>query len=254
MELKPTLRIRVIDLVTYITLFALAVIPRLSQLDHFLMVDENLWYERSIAFTKGLVQGQWSQTAQTGHPGVTTMWAGAIGLALSYLQTGMSDRPFQDFVNQMATQTATLERLRWLRLPLAILSGLIIVVAYSLVRHLVDTWPAILGAVLMALEPLFLAHSRVLHHDSPAAIFSLLGILGWLLYMKSRPFVVHPACRLWNCVGDPKQSILGLFAATCRSHHTYKNLEGTEKLFPGAQESCHILGIAIVDNFNHSGS
>jgi hypothetical protein len=194
MELKPTLRIRVIDLVTYITLFALAVIPRLSQLDHFLMVDENLWYERSIAFTKGLVQGQWSQTAQTGHPGVTTMWAGAIGLALSYLQTGMSDRPFQDFVNQMATQTATLERLRWLRLPLAILSGLIIVVAYSLVRHLVDTWPAILGAVLMALEPLFLAHSRVLHHDSPAAIFSLLGILGWLLYMKSgRLWFILPA-------------------------------------------------------------
>jgi len=56
-------------------IFVLAAAPRVLQLDYFLMVDENLWFERSARFLQGLVTGNLAQTVQTGHPGVTTMWS-----------------------------------------------------------------------------------------------------------------------------------------------------------------------------------
>lgn len=165
-------------------IFVLAAVPRLLQLDYFLMVDENLWYERSARFLLGLVSGNLAQTVQTGHPGVTTMWSGAIGLLLHYLQAGLPGESLVQFADRMVTTPATLSTLSLLRLPLALLSALTITLAFVLGRRLLGWGAALAGTALMAFEPLFLAHSRVLHHDSPAADFSLLALLGWFLYMK----------------------------------------------------------------------
>ncbi len=165
-------------------IFALSAVPRLLQLDYFLMVDENLWYERSARFLQGLVSGNLAQTVQTGHPGVTTMWSGTIGLLLHYVQSALPGESLVQFADRMTTTPATLTTLGLLRLPLALLSALSVVLAFVLGKHLLGTGPALAGAALMAFEPLFVAHSRVLHHDSPAADFSLLAVLGWLLYLK----------------------------------------------------------------------
>jgi hypothetical protein len=165
-------------------IFVLSAVPRLLQLDYFLMVDENLWYERSARFLQGLVSGNLAQTVQTGHPGVTTMWSGTIGLLLHYVRAALPGESLVQFVDRMITTPATLTTLRLLRLPLALLSALSVVLAFVLGKRLLGMGPALAGAVLMAFEPLFVAHSRVLHHDSPAADFSLLAVLGWLLYLK----------------------------------------------------------------------
>lgn len=169
-----------------LVVFGLAVAPRLWQLDYFLMVDENLWYQRSAQFLHGLVHGQLAQTAQTGHPGVTTMWSGSIGLLLYYLQAGLPGEGLAAFADRMLTTPATLEILRWLRLPLAVLSALMVAMAFGLTRQLLGGRVALAGALLMAFEPLFLGHGRVLHHDSPTAVFSVLAVLTWLLYLKER--------------------------------------------------------------------
>jgi hypothetical protein len=161
-------------------------VPRLLQLNYFLMVDENLWYQRSANFLQALVHGQLAQTAQTGHPGVTTMWSGSIGLAWYYLQAALPGESLLQFADRMVTAPATLDTLQLLRFPLAVLSALMVAMAFGLGRWLIGTGPAALGAILMAFEPLFLAHSRVLHHDSPTADFSLLAVLSWLLYLKDR--------------------------------------------------------------------
>ncbi|GAB4543537.1 MAG: hypothetical protein Kow0063_36800 [Anaerolineae bacterium] len=167
-----------------VVILGLALVLRLSQLDYFLMVDENLWYERSTFFLHGLVSGNLGQTAQTGHPGVTTMWSGTIGLLLHYLQSAQPGESMLHFADRMTATPATLDILRWLRLPLAVLSALVVTLAFVLAWRLWGVGAALAGAALMAFEPLFLAHSRVLHHDSPAADFSLLAVLGWLLYLK----------------------------------------------------------------------
>jgi hypothetical protein len=167
-----------------VVILGLAVVPRLSKLDYFLMVDENLWYERSAHFLQGLVSGDLAQTVQTGHPGVTTMWSGTIGLLLHYAQAALPGESLAQFADRMTTTPATLATLRLLRLPLALLSALTVTLAFVLAWRLLGIGAALAGAALMAFEPLFLAHSRVLHHDSPAADFSVLAVLSWLLYLK----------------------------------------------------------------------
>jgi dolichyl-phosphate-mannose--protein O-mannosyl transferase len=169
-----------------LVVFVLAALPRLWQLDYFLMVDENLWYQRSAHFLQGLVSGNLAQTVQSGHPGVTAMWSGAIGLLLHYAQSALPGETLVQFAARMTTTPATLATLQLLRLPLALLSALVVVLAFGLGRRLLGTGAALAGAALMAFEPLYLAHCRVLHHDSPAAGFSLLAVLGWLLYLKER--------------------------------------------------------------------
>lgn len=162
----------------------LAVVPRLLQLDYFLMVDENLWYERSVHFLQGLVTGNLAQTVQTGHPGVTTMWSGTIGLLVHYVQAAPSGESLAQFAERMTFAPVSLDTLRLLRLPLALLSAVVVTLAFVLAWRLLGMGAALAGAALLAFEPLFLAHSRVLHHDSPTADFSLLAVLSWLLYLK----------------------------------------------------------------------
>jgi len=175
---------KLFSIIITIGVFSLAAIPRLLQLDYFLMVDENLWYERSAHFLQGIVSGNLAETVQTGHPGVTTMWSGTIGLLLHYVQAALPDETLVQFAGRMTTTPATLATLRLLRLPLALLSAAIVALGFWLGRRLLGVGPALAGVALMAFEPLFLAHSRVLHHDSPAADFSLLAVLSWLLYLK----------------------------------------------------------------------
>lgn len=175
-----------------LTIFVLAALPRVWQLDAFLMVDENLWYERSASFLQGLTNGDLAQTVQTGHPGVITMWSGSMGVGLYYFLNGLPDESWQEFTGRMVSTPVTLDVLQWLRLPLALLSALSIVLVFWLVRRLFN-WPAaLLGVGLLAFEPFFIAHSRVLHHDAPTAIFSLLALLFWLLYLKEK--------RRWNLI------------------------------------------------------
>lgn len=176
----------ILYVVLVVAVLGLALVPRLFQLDYFLMVDENLWYERSTHFLQGLVTGNLEQTAQTGHPGVTTMWSGTLGLLLHYFRAAQSGESLVEFAGRMTTTPATLDTLRMLRLPLAVLSALTVTLAFVLAWRLLGLGAALAGAALMAFEPLFLAHSRVLHHDSPAADFSLLAVLGWLLYLKEK--------------------------------------------------------------------
>ena len=164
--------------------FALALIPRLWQLDYFLMVDENLWYQRSAQFLQGLTGGDLSQTVQTGHPGVTTMWAGSVGLALHYLQSALSGETLSAFAARMTLTPVDLNTLRLLRLPIALVSAAAAAVSFALGRQLWGTQAALIGAGLLAFEPFFLAHSRALHHDALATDFSIIAVLSWLLYLK----------------------------------------------------------------------
>src|SRR4051794_13902065 len=66
-------------------------LPRGFDLDRLVSPDEPFWLARSANFAKGLSDGNFRQTYQYAHPGVTTMWAGTIGYLLDapiYLSDG----------------------------------------------------------------------------------------------------------------------------------------------------------------------
>ena len=70
--------------------FLLALASRLPGLDVFLTADEpKAWFGRAIQFLDALARADWAATFDSPAPGVTTMWAGAIGLWLEYVRQGL---------------------------------------------------------------------------------------------------------------------------------------------------------------------
>jgi 4-amino-4-deoxy-L-arabinose transferase-like glycosyltransferase len=153
----------------------LAAFPRIVALDQVATVDELApWYGRTLRFWAALGNGDWAATFQSGHPGVTTMWLGTLGLVAQRALT-----PYG-----WLTDTDSLLTLALLRAPLALTTSLCVALAYLLLRRLFGGSLALLAALLWALDPLLLAHGRVFHLDALLASFMTLSILALLVALQ----------------------------------------------------------------------
>jgi 4-amino-4-deoxy-L-arabinose transferase-like glycosyltransferase len=171
-------------------LFLLALGPRLvAACARFVTSDELVWVYRSMRFLRALSTGDWAQTVQAGHPGVTTMYCGVSGILLRRLTAP----------NAAAERLAWLTRLAWLnprdgpalkrlafflvagRVPVAILTSLAVAVIYLLARRLWGRRVALVGAALLALDPFPVGLSAVLHVDALTASFMTLSLLALLI-------------------------------------------------------------------------
>jgi len=125
----------------------------------------------------GVLEYDFAQTRQAYHPGVTTMWLGGLALHSEY-----QDR--LSFPEQFLTLTepATLSQAR---LPVAILTAIVILLSYFLLRRLLGIYAAMLAALFIACDPLYLAQSRRLHTDALATSFLLIAILTLLIYLEN---------------------------------------------------------------------
>lgn len=168
--------------------FLLALLPRVLHLAVIITPDERRWVERSVKFLGSLLLGDLAGTFQTGHPGVTTMWMGAGGLWAKHILQ-QEHVTLLDYLGQVTTRpSVTPEFLLPARLPTAILTALAVGLVYLLLRRLFNNTAALLGAVILALDPFYLAHSRVIHHDALATTFSVIALIGFLGYV-------------WRCQG-----------------------------------------------------
>jgi hypothetical protein len=184
-------------------LFLVALLPRLLSLNAFITWDEPMWAYRTIRFMAALAEGRWGDTFVVGHPGVITMELGALGIALHRLLPG---GPLFRYAGGYSTQTAAdwawlrdlprldpqdLEGLRRAaaflpaaKLPLIIVMALAVVGLYLLTERLFDRRVALVAALLIALDPFYLAHSRLLHLDGLLTTFMTLSLLSLLVYLR----------------------------------------------------------------------
>jgi len=147
-------------------IFAVALALRLPGLDSFLTPDENLWATRTTQFLTALSANDWAATSITGHPGVTTMWAGSLGLVAKWLFAGSSTAAgLLASVEELAADPVRLDYLPWLRMPVALACAAAIVALYLLARRVMDERAALLGAGLLIFDPFLLAHGRLLQMD-----------------------------------------------------------------------------------------
>ena len=182
---RPEIRVRswLEGWIPALCIFLMALIPRISNLNAIITPDERRWVERSVAFFSALLQQDWAATFQEGHPGVTTMWTGTLSLWGKYLADQVR-MPLLDYLSQVTTRpSVTVEYLAPARLPTAILTALGIVLVFLLLRRLFDPLPALLAAILLALDPFYLAHSRVIHHDALVTNFWLIALIALLGYV-----------------------------------------------------------------------
>nr|NIO70897.1 phospholipid carrier-dependent glycosyltransferase [Anaerolineae bacterium] len=177
-------------------LFLLALVPRAFGLDVFVTADERRWIERSVQFFSALSVGDFADTFQTGHPGVTTKWTGTAGLLARYLSQARqpSLAGLWAFLEAVPVRpSVSVEYLPVMRFPTVLLTSACVVAVYFMVRRIFGDRVALLSGVLLALDPFYLSHSRVIHHDALATTFMTLAVLSFLIcawHSRWRTFLV----------------------------------------------------------------
>ncbi len=185
---------QIADRILPLALFLLALLPRAPALDAFLTADEpTLRIAGSLRFLTALSQREWETTYQFRHPGVTTMWAGTLGLATlnaanptllsPLLETALEEReePFLTLLSQRV-----INLLPAVRLPVVVITAASVVGVYLLTRRLWGPKIALLSALLVTFDPFFLAHSRLFHTDPLLTAFATLSFLSLLTYLEDR--------------------------------------------------------------------
>ncbi len=178
-------------------LFLLTLVPRVVGLDIFITPDEPRWMNRSAGFLEAILDGDFAHTIHTGETpgGVTTKWCGSAGIVARYLLLRL---------NPSAGEGASLhadnlrEFLRWLqsaphnplevmvtvRWPIALFVSCSVVGIYLLARDLFAERVALLGAILLSMEPFNFALSRVLHLDALVTSFMALSVLSLAICLR----------------------------------------------------------------------
>jgi hypothetical protein len=178
-----------------LALFLLALAVRLPGLGNFFTADEFLWVDRSREFLGGLLSADFtcrntltSQTVsglactvRTGHPGVITMWTGSLGIVMRWLSVG-GGQSLLDYVRTMPVNPVEQGIIAPVRLPTVVITSLFVAVFYGLLSRLLNRRAALLAGLLLALDPFYIALSRVLHHDALSTTFMTLSALTMFVY------------------------------------------------------------------------
>ena len=183
--------------IVVLLIFILAFVPRALSLNAFSTIDEYQWQRGARTFINGLLSGDFSATYCRFHPAVTDMALIAIGLGFKYLillLQGTHPAGFQTFLEQsIFPGHANADFLVTERLPFALVTSISVVLVYFLIRKLFGNPVAWLGAGLLALDPFYISHSRVVTPDGLLASFMTLSILSFIVYLacgRSRYYVV----------------------------------------------------------------
>jgi hypothetical protein len=160
--------------------FALSLGVRLAGLDLYSTTDEGYWMQRSIRFGAALARGDLVSTYRAGHPGVSVMWTGLIGIGPERLAP---------FLPEQYTRYELLERdpgyqeaFSAARRAVAVLSSVLVTVAMMLFWRLLGGGPALAGGALLALDPYVIAMTRLLHVDALLAPLMTVSVLAGLIY------------------------------------------------------------------------
>ncbi len=179
-----------------LSIFLIALLPRILSLNAFLTADEDDQIMFAHLFLKAALQGDWAGALVLGYPGVPTLILGGIGVGLRYLAHYMGWLPLAwveadlfTTIDQVTTRFGAFEYpmdfLLWVRLPMVLVASLCILGIFLLTRRLLGERLALLGTLIIAFDPMILAHTRVIHVDAPLAYFMFLSFLAFLLYLDT---------------------------------------------------------------------
>ena len=169
-------------------IFLVAVVPRLCDLDVFLTADEDDQIRFAAGFMNAVLAGDWARAVLLGYPGVPSMVLGGLGLVGRYVLHSWGWLPLPgkavdlvDALNRVSEYP--LVSIPAARVAMALAAALAIVGMYELMRRLVGRRVALLAALLIAFDPWFMAHTRILHVDAPLAYFMFLSFLAFWVYL-----------------------------------------------------------------------
>jgi 4-amino-4-deoxy-L-arabinose transferase-like glycosyltransferase len=189
-------------------LFGLALAPRLPGLRLFLTTDEPFFIQQAAAVMLAFLKGNFAGTYWHFYPGVTISWLGGLGLGGQWLLARLASTSGQPLA--AAIQGRVLDVLVGVRLPFALLTAGGVAGFYLLGRRLLGHRTAWLGALFIAFDPFFLAHSRVMHGDAPVTVFMGLSALALFIYVRAAS---PGGARRWLLVS----AVLGALSALTKA-------------------------------------
>ena len=184
--------------------FLVAVMLRLTAVGRYVTPDESAWLYWSVHFRQALLTGDWANTFQASHPGITTMWLGSLGVQLTLWL-----RP------DSAESVAWIGKLAWLtsdygeparqlqpfvtttRVLFALVTSIGVVGIGHLVGRDFGRNAAILTTFALALDPFTYGMASLPMTDSLLALFISLSLL--LLYRLHQQANAQTAILLGLC-------------------------------------------------------
>ena len=159
-------------------LILLTFLPRALSLSAHWAADEDLWMQRSRDFFFALESGQFENTFVAYHPGVTTCWLGSLAIWYTFHWQDVFKGWFR------SEQFLSPDMLACIRLPIAIMTGILVLLTGVLLWRLFGAPLAGVGTLFLAIEPFLLSESRRAHTDVLTALFLFLALLLWLCYLE----------------------------------------------------------------------
>ena len=180
-------------LVTLFLLFAVFLafaLPRWRVTEQTATADETKWVARAANFSAALSSRAPAATYQSEHPGVTTMWAGALGLKRIFPGYA-AQQPGQLAAHELdqlllAQGYTPLQALAAGRRVMVLVNALAMTIVFAYARRLLDLPAALLAAAFSAFSPFFAAHTHLMHLDGLAGSLMLLSLIAFLSYADRR--------------------------------------------------------------------
>jgi hypothetical protein len=163
-----------------VIMFLLALLPRLV----YPVSRPMQWYKRSVRFWDALLTGDLAGTYQRSHPGVTTMWVAGLGLRVYAAVHGWSSKELLDPL--VVTSGIKYYPVEAGVAALSIVISLCVCLACVLLSRLLGWRAGIVGGCLLALDPFYVAYSKVLHVDALVATLMLVSALFLICYLQER--------------------------------------------------------------------
>ena len=172
-------------------IFFVALIMRLLWVTVPINIDEAVWIRRGPAFYVALLTGDPAGTYLKHHPGVTNMWIIGAGLSLRYWLRDLlppdaliaQSAGLVDYLRAVVvapiTPLSAYTAARWASafVTAASLAGL-----YLLSRKVYGASVALTAAVILLLEPFFVAYQRSITTDANQTNFMWISFLALLVY------------------------------------------------------------------------
>lgn len=163
-------------------------IPRSTDLDRYVTIDEPAWLVYAGNFYFALGQRDWAGTYQREHPAVTLSWIGTAGFLIEFPEyRGFGQGQFDSFKKASLFYrekgVQPIELIATSRLVLVVVNTLALSLTFWMIKRLVGNWPALLGFTLLAFSPFHIAHIQIFHTDALMGTFMFLALAAFLAYL-----------------------------------------------------------------------
>lgn len=167
-------------------------VVRLLDIDRLVTTDEPFWLGRSANFYRALVKGDLEHTYQMAHPGVMTMWTGALAYALHFpeyaqLAAGNMSVPYGIEKHLRDMGQDPLDMLVAAKTIKVFVQSVFFAISVLFLRRLIDPVTTVVTGFLIAFSPMLSGFDSALHVDGlfTTICFAAIVLICWASFGRT---------------------------------------------------------------------